>query len=66
MFAAAALGPPLRTAGARADAARTVAVYAEALRQLTLDYDEARNQIQQNADVTTLASRRNRKVEPSP
>ncbi len=41
---------------------RTVAVYAEALRQLTLDYDEARNQIQQNADVTTLASRRNRKV----
>ncbi|MFD3883992.1 hypothetical protein [Streptomyces microflavus] len=43
---------------------RTVAVYAEALRQLTCDYEESRSQVQQNADVTNLASRRKR-FEPS-
>ncbi|MFH9967658.1 hypothetical protein ACH4PR_40905 [Streptomyces mirabilis] len=37
---------------------RTVAVYAEALRQLTLDYEESRSKVQQKAGVTTLASRR--------
>ncbi|MDB5448557.1 MAG: hypothetical protein JWQ97_3874 [Phenylobacterium sp.] len=37
---------------------RTVAIYAEALRQLTLDYEETRSQVQQTADVTDLASRR--------
>ncbi|KJS53497.1 hypothetical protein VM98_24915 [Streptomyces rubellomurinus subsp. indigoferus] len=37
---------------------RTVAVYAEALRQLTLDYEESRSQVHQTAAVTDLASRR--------
>ncbi|WP_107057196.1 hypothetical protein [Streptomyces sp. NRRL WC-3742] len=40
---------------------RTVAVYAEALRQLTLDYEESRSQAHQKAGVTTLASRRTRR-----
>ncbi|MEV5920016.1 hypothetical protein AB0N42_20310 [Streptomyces pseudogriseolus] len=40
---------------------RTVAIYAEALRQLTLDYDEVRSQVQQSAHVTDLAAHRNRR-----
>jgi hypothetical protein len=37
---------------------RTVAVYAEALRQLTLDYEEVRSQVQQSTRVTDLAAHR--------
>lgn len=37
---------------------RTVAIYAEALRQLTLDYEEVSSQVKQQAQVTDLASRR--------
>ncbi|MGW4975448.1 hypothetical protein [Streptomyces mirabilis] len=40
---------------------RTLAIYAEALRQLTLDYEEVRSQIQQSAHVTDLATHRNRR-----
>jgi hypothetical protein len=40
---------------------RTLTIYAEALRQLTLDYEEARSQIQQSAHVTDLAVHRNRR-----
>ncbi|WP_128977509.1 hypothetical protein [Streptomyces roseicoloratus] len=40
---------------------RTVAVYAEALRQLTLTYEEATSHVRQNAGVTDLAARRNQK-----
>lgn len=39
---------------------RTLAVYAEALRQLTLDYEEVRSEVRARAEVTELASRRNR------
>lgn len=37
---------------------RTVAVYAEALRQLTLDYAEVHSQVQQSAHVTDLSAHR--------
>ncbi|WP_405906469.1 hypothetical protein OG742_12370 [Streptomyces sp. NBC_00828] len=37
---------------------RTLSIYAEALRQLTLDYEEVRSQVQQSTRVTDLASRR--------
>jgi hypothetical protein len=40
---------------------RTVAIYAEALRQLTLDYEEVRSQVQQSAHVTDLAAHRSRR-----
>ncbi|WP_328728363.1 hypothetical protein OG796_24625 [Streptomyces jietaisiensis] len=40
---------------------RTTAIYAEALRQLTLDYDEVRSQVQQPAHVTDLAAHRSRR-----
>ena len=40
---------------------RTVATYAEALRQLTLDYEDVRGQVQQHAQVTDLASRRSQR-----
>ncbi|MFJ1871094.1 hypothetical protein [Streptomyces chartreusis] len=40
---------------------RTVAVYAEALRQLTLDYDEVRSHVQQSAHVTDLLAHRTRR-----
>ncbi|MER5380796.1 hypothetical protein ABT040_11000 [Streptomyces sp. NPDC002688] len=39
---------------------RTLAIYAEALRQLTLDYEEVHSQVQQSAQVTDLAARRSR------
>ncbi|MFF2655335.1 hypothetical protein [Streptomyces sp. NPDC058045] len=39
---------------------RTLAIYAEALRQLTLDHEEVRSQVQQSAHVTDLAARRSR------
>ncbi|MFB7475572.1 hypothetical protein [Kitasatospora sp. NPDC056184] len=41
---------------------RTVAVYAEALRQLTLDYEESRSEVHQNAAVADLASRRSQRT----
>ncbi|MYQ91486.1 hypothetical protein GTY20_09165 [Streptomyces sp. SID4946] len=37
---------------------RTVGIYAEALRQLTLDYEKVCSQIQHQAQITDLASRR--------
>ncbi|QDO42890.1 hypothetical protein FNV62_36390 [Streptomyces sp. RLB3-17] len=40
---------------------RTLGVYAEALRQLTLDYAEVRSQAQQTAHVTDLAAHRSRR-----
>ncbi|MEU9658727.1 hypothetical protein [Streptomyces chartreusis] len=40
---------------------RTLAIYSEALRQLTLDYEEACSQIQQSAHVTDLAAHRSRR-----
>ncbi|MFI1852902.1 hypothetical protein [Streptomyces sp. NPDC020480] len=40
---------------------RTLAIYAEALRQLTLDYEEVRSQVQQSAQVTDLATHRSRR-----
>ncbi|MDX3525975.1 hypothetical protein P1P75_05880 [Streptomyces sp. ID05-39B] len=40
---------------------RTLAIYAEALRQLTLDYEEVRSHVQQSAEVTDLASHRGRR-----
>lgn len=40
---------------------RTATVYAEALRQLTLDYQEVRSQVQQSAHVTDLAAHRSRR-----
>ncbi|MGW3954626.1 hypothetical protein ACWEKM_27675 [Streptomyces sp. NPDC004752] len=40
---------------------RTLAIYAESLRQLTLDYEEVRSQVQQSAHVTDLAAHRNRR-----
>ncbi|MGC5002632.1 hypothetical protein [Streptomyces sp. DT203] len=38
---------------------RTVAIYAEALRQLSLTYEEATSQVRQHTGITDLASRRN-------
>ncbi|MFD5506806.1 hypothetical protein ACFWIB_03400 [Streptomyces sp. NPDC127051] len=40
---------------------RTVAVYAEALRQLTLDYAEVRGQVQQSSHVSDLSAHRSRR-----
>ncbi|WPB93576.1 hypothetical protein [Streptomyces malaysiensis] len=40
---------------------RTLAIYAEALRQLTLDYEEVRSQVQQSAHVADLAAHRSRR-----
>ncbi|MFE9000606.1 hypothetical protein ACFYOY_00415 [Streptomyces sp. NPDC007875] len=40
---------------------RTLVIYAEALRQLTLDYEEVRSHVQQSAEVTDLTSHRNRR-----
>ncbi|MFE5159989.1 hypothetical protein ACFRNT_15995 [Streptomyces sp. NPDC056697] len=40
---------------------RTLAIYSEALRQLTLDYEEVCSQIQQSAHVTDLSTRRSRR-----
>ncbi|SBT89349.1 hypothetical protein GA0115233_1008122 [Streptomyces sp. DI166] len=40
---------------------RTVAIYAEALRQLTLDYEEMRCQVQQSSQVTDLSAHRSRR-----
>ncbi|WAZ24388.1 hypothetical protein STRCI_005802 [Streptomyces cinnabarinus] len=40
---------------------RTLAIYAEALRQLTLDYEEVHSQFQQSAEVTDLATHRSRR-----
>lgn len=40
---------------------RTVGIYAEALRQLTLEYEEATSQVRQHAAVTDLSSRRNQR-----
>ncbi|WP_405844546.1 hypothetical protein [Streptomyces sp. NBC_01518] len=40
---------------------RTVGIYAEALRQLTLDYEEVHSQVQQSARVTDLAAHRSRR-----
>lgn len=40
---------------------RTVTIYAEALRQLTLDYQEVRSQVQDSAHVTDLAAHRSRR-----
>ncbi|MGW3021319.1 hypothetical protein [Streptomyces longwoodensis] len=37
---------------------RTLGIYAEALRQLTLDYEKVRSQVQQSAHVTDLAAHR--------
>ncbi|MEV0173953.1 hypothetical protein AB0I00_22875 [Streptomyces sp. NPDC050803] len=40
---------------------RTLTIYAEALRQLTLDYQEVRSQVQDSAHVTDLAAHRSRR-----
>jgi len=40
---------------------RTLTTYAEALRQLTLDYEEVRSQVQKSAHVTDLAAHRSRR-----
>ncbi|MGW4825124.1 hypothetical protein ACWEP4_41035 [Streptomyces sp. NPDC004227] len=40
---------------------RTLTVFAEALRQLTLDYQEVRSQVQESAHVTDLAAHRSRR-----
>ncbi|MEU0663795.1 hypothetical protein [Streptomyces lavendulocolor] len=40
---------------------RTVTIYAEALRQLTLEYEEMRCQVQQSAQVTELSAHRSRR-----
>jgi ribosome-binding factor A len=40
---------------------RTLTMYAEALRQLTLDYQEVRSQVQDSAHVTDLAAHRSRR-----
>ncbi|MFD3952294.1 hypothetical protein C0R01_07035 [Streptomyces albidoflavus] len=40
---------------------RTLGIYAEALRQLTLDYAEVRSQAQQTAHVTDLVAHRSRR-----
>jgi hypothetical protein len=40
---------------------RTLAIYGEALRQLTLDYEEVRSQVQQSAQVADLTAHRNRR-----
>lgn len=40
---------------------RTLTIYAEALRQLTLDYQEVRSQVQDSAHVADLAAHRSRR-----
>ncbi|MCX5561084.1 hypothetical protein [Streptomyces sp. NBC_00038] len=40
---------------------RILAIYAEALRQLTLDYEEVRSRVQQSAHVTDLVAHRSRR-----
>jgi Mg2+ and Co2+ transporter CorA len=41
---------------------RTVAIYAEVIRQLTLDYEESQGQVYRQSGVTTLDSHRNRRT----